>query len=55
MNTCEFSMACVELLQEEFCMQEASKIVNDLINWLNKYDPRLFSQGVYVIINLLTD
>lgn len=51
----EFSVAFVEGFQEEFCMQEASRVVNDLISWLSKYDSRLFSQRIYVIINLLID
>ena len=55
MHICEFSCACAEVFWEEFCMQEANRRVNDLINWLNKYDPRLLSQSVYVKINLLID
>ena len=55
MHICEISCACAEVFWEEFCMQEANRRVNDLINWLNKYDPRLLSQSVYVKINLLID
>ena len=55
MHICEFPCAYAEVLWEEFCIQEANRRVNDLINWLNKYDPRLLSQNVYVKINLLID